>query len=79
MLRLMKKGQRGQSAPSALEFVRTVDWSRILKSHPNFGLPNNSLTDPLFGHSTQTRASSLGSGGATRLEKSYTPTVGRVR
>jgi hypothetical protein len=26
--------------------------------------PNNSLTDPLFGHSTETLASSLGSGGA---------------
>jgi len=33
-------------------------------NHPNFGSPNNSLTDPLFGHSTQTLASSLGSGGA---------------
>ena len=33
-------------------------------NHPNFGNPNNSLTDPLFGHSTQTLASSLGSGGA---------------
>jgi hypothetical protein len=33
-------------------------------NHPNFGPPNNNLTDPLFGHSTQTLASSLGSGGA---------------
>lgn len=33
-------------------------------NHPNFGSPNNSLTSPLFGHSTQTLASSLGSGGA---------------
>jgi len=33
-------------------------------NHPNFGNPNNSLTSPLFGHSTQTLASSLGSGGA---------------
>jgi hypothetical protein len=33
-------------------------------NHPNFGSPNNSLTSPLFGHSTQTPASSLGSGGA---------------
>jgi len=32
-------------------------------NHPNFGNPNNSLTSPLFGHSTQTLASSLGSGG----------------
>jgi hypothetical protein len=33
-------------------------------NHPNFGNPNNSLTSPLFGHSTATLASSLGSGGA---------------
>ena len=38
-------------------------------NHPNFGNPNNNLTNnltnnPLFGHSTQTLASSLGSGGA---------------
>ena len=39
-------------------------------NHPNFGNPNNSLAgcpqscNPLFGHSTQTLASSLGSGGA---------------
>jgi hypothetical protein len=33
-------------------------------NHPNFGPPNNSLTSSLFGHSTQTLASSLGSGGA---------------
>jgi len=32
-------------------------------NHPNFGPPDNNLTDPLFGHSTQTLASSLGSGG----------------
>jgi len=32
-------------------------------NHPNFGPPNNDLTSPLFGHSTQTLASSLGSGG----------------
>jgi hypothetical protein len=28
-------------------------------NHPNFGNPVNSLTSPLFGHSTQTLASSL--------------------
>jgi hypothetical protein len=28
-------------------------------NHPNFGPPSNSLTSPLFGHSTQTLASSL--------------------
>jgi hypothetical protein len=33
-------------------------------NHPNFGPPDNNLSDPLFGHSTQTLASSLGSGGA---------------
>jgi hypothetical protein len=33
-------------------------------NHPNFGNPNNSLTSALFGHSTQTLGSSLGSGGA---------------
>ena len=33
-------------------------------NHPNFGPPDNTLTDPLFGHSTQTLATSLGSGGA---------------
>jgi hypothetical protein len=33
-------------------------------SHPNFGPPDNNLTDALFGLSTQTLASSLGSGGA---------------
>ena len=33
-------------------------------NHPNFGPPINSLPNPLFGHSTQTLANSLGSGGA---------------
>jgi hypothetical protein len=33
-------------------------------NHPNFGPPNNSLTSSLFGYSTATLASSLGSGGA---------------
>jgi hypothetical protein len=33
-------------------------------NHPNFGNPNNFLTSPLFGHSTQTLANSLGAGGA---------------
>ena len=32
-------------------------------NHPNFGPPSNDLTSPLFGRSTQTVASSLGSGG----------------
>ena len=31
---------------------------------PTSARPNNSLTDPLFGHSTERLASSLGSGGA---------------
>jgi len=33
-------------------------------NHPNFGSPVNLLTSPLFGHSTQTLANFLGSGGA---------------
>jgi hypothetical protein len=33
-------------------------------NHPNFGPPDNNITDALFGHSTATLASSLGSGGA---------------
>jgi hypothetical protein len=33
-------------------------------NHPNFGSADNTLGDPLFGQSTQTLASSLGSGGA---------------
>ena len=34
-------------------------------NHPNFGSPNNNLTSPLFGQSTQTLASSLaGTSGA---------------
>lgn len=35
-----------------------------LLNHPNFGPPTNSLTSPLFGHSTQTLANALGAGGA---------------
>jgi hypothetical protein len=33
-------------------------------NHPNFGPPDNNITNALFGHSTATLASSLGSGGA---------------
>jgi hypothetical protein len=33
-------------------------------THPNFGPPDNVLTDALFGRSTQTLAGSFGSGGA---------------
>jgi len=33
-------------------------------NHPNFAPPDNNLTDAFFGRSTQTLASSLGSGGA---------------
>ena len=36
-----------------------------LFNHPNLGPPDNNLTDALFGLSTQTLASSLGSGGAS--------------
>ena len=35
-----------------------------LFNHPNFGPPDNTLTNPLFGQSTQTLASSFGAGGA---------------
>jgi hypothetical protein len=35
-----------------------------LFNHPNFGPPDNNITDALFGSSTQTLASNLGSGGA---------------
>jgi hypothetical protein len=35
-------------------------------NHPNFGPPDNNITDALFGYSTQMLASSLGSGGANR-------------
>jgi hypothetical protein len=35
-----------------------------LFNHPNFGPPDNNITDALFGYSTETLASSLGSGGA---------------
>jgi len=35
-----------------------------LFNHPNFGPPTSMLTSALFGQSTQTLASSLGSGGA---------------
>ena len=53
------------------QFHLTEQWALRFRSeffnifnHPNFGSPNNTLTSPLFGHSTQTLASSLGSGGA---------------
>jgi hypothetical protein len=35
-----------------------------LFNHPNFGPPDNNIADALFGYSTETLASSLGSGGA---------------
>jgi hypothetical protein len=35
-----------------------------LFNHPNFGSPNNSVSSPLFGYSTQTLANSLGTGDA---------------
>ena len=33
-------------------------------NHPNFGNPDNTIADPLFGQSLQTLASSMGTGGA---------------
>ena len=53
------------------QFALTEQWNLRFRAeffnifnHPNFGPPNNTLGSPLFGHSTQTLASSLGSGGA---------------
>jgi len=46
-----------------LSLQARADFFNIL-NHPNFGNPGNNLTNPLFGQSTQTLASSLGSGGA---------------
>lgn len=42
-------------------------------NHPNFGPPINSITSPLFGNSTSTLASSLGSGGANGVCYAKTP------
>jgi hypothetical protein len=36
-----------------------------LFNHPSFGSPDNNISDALFGYSTETLASSLGSGGAS--------------
>jgi hypothetical protein len=46
--------------------VSAADSRRVLqpRQHPNFGPPNNGLTDALIGQSTQAVASSLGFGGA---------------
>ena len=46
-----------------LSLQARADFFNIL-NHPNFGNPANNLSNPLFGQSTQTLASSLGSGGA---------------
>ena len=66
---------RGFGAAQAdMAFQRQFDLTETLKlrfrgeffnifNHPNFGPPTNNLTSPLFGYSTQTLASSLGSGG----------------
>jgi hypothetical protein len=40
-------------------------------NHPNFGNPNNNLTDPLFGQSTQTLASSLAGGDGAGFNPLY--------
>jgi hypothetical protein len=67
---------RGFGATQAdIAFQRQFDLTERMKlrfrgelfnifNHPNFGPPDNNITDALFGHSTATLASSLGSGGA---------------
>jgi hypothetical protein len=40
-------------------------------NHPNFGPPDNNITDALFGYSTATLASSLGSGARTVVSTRY--------
>jgi hypothetical protein len=42
-----------------------------LFNHPNFGPPDNNLTDPLFGQSTQTLASSLAGGDGAGFNPLY--------
>ena len=42
-------------------------------NHPNFGPPDNNITDALFGYSTATLASSLGSGGHQRRAQPALP------
>jgi hypothetical protein len=37
--------------------------------HPNFGPPDNNITDALFGDSTQTLANGLGNGGLNPLHQ----------
>ena len=53
------------------QFAFTEQWNLRFRAeffnifnHPNFGPPTNTLTSTIFGYSTQTLASSLGSGGA---------------
>jgi hypothetical protein len=55
--------QRNFRVAEKLQLRFRAEFFNIL-NHPNFGSPNNSLTSPLFGRSTQTLANSLGSGGA---------------
>jgi hypothetical protein len=50
--------QRQFSFTEQLNLRFRAEFFNIL-NHPNFGPPNNSLTSPLFGHSTQTLASGL--------------------
>ena len=48
-------------------------------NHPNFGPPDNNITDALFGYSTATLASSLGSGGLTAGSTRSTKLAARAR
>jgi len=55
--------QRGFALTEQLGLRFRAEFFNIF-NHPNFGSPTNDLTSPLFGQSTRTLASSLGSGGA---------------
>ena len=48
-------------------------------NHPNFGSPNNTLTSPLFGQSTQTLASSLGPAAPMAVSTLSTKLADRAR
>ena len=53
-----------RSAWSSTARIRIIPGTLLIANHPHFVPPDNNLTDALFGCSTETLASSLGSGGA---------------